>query len=92
MQVTNKFQRYDFGSIPKIMEMPHLLDIQRESFQWFLDEGLLRAFKDISPIEDFTGNMTLEFIDYNYFINYAFIISCFIVLLISFFSAFLAYS
>ncbi|HAJ95915.1 MAG TPA: DNA-directed RNA polymerase subunit beta, partial [Actinobacteria bacterium] len=66
MQETNKFQRYDFGRIPKIMEMPHLLDIQRESFQWFLDEGLLRAFKDISPIEDFTGNMTLEFIDYNF--------------------------
>jgi len=38
MQETNKFQRYDFGRIPKIMEMPHLLDIQRESFQWFLDE------------------------------------------------------
>lgn len=66
MQEVNKFQRYDFSRIPKIMEMPHLLDIQRESFQWFLDEGLLKAFKDISPIEDFTGNMTLEFIDYNF--------------------------
>ena len=66
MQKTNKFQRYDFGKIPKIMEMPHLLDIQRESFQWFLDEGLLEALKDISPIEDFTGNMSLEFINYSF--------------------------
>ncbi len=66
MQKTNKFQRYDFGKIPKIMEMPHLLDIQRESFQWFIDEGLLEALKDISPIEDFTGNMSLEFTSYNF--------------------------
>jgi DNA-directed RNA polymerase subunit beta len=66
MQKTNKFQRYDFGKIPKIMEMPHLLDIQRESFQWFLDEGLMEALKDISPIEDFTGNMALEFVDYSF--------------------------
>ena len=66
MQKTNKFQRYDFGKIPKIMEMPHLLDIQRESFQWFLDEGLIEALKDISPIEDFTGNMSLEFASYNF--------------------------
>ena len=71
MQKTNKFQRYDFGRIPKIMEMPHLLDIQRESFQWFLDEGLLEALKDISPIEDFTGNMTLEFTSYNFDENIA---------------------
>ncbi len=66
MQKTNKFQRYDFGKIPKIMEMPHLLDIQRESFQWFLDEGIMEALKDISPIEDFTGNMALEFVDYSF--------------------------
>ena len=66
MQKTKKFQRYDFGRIPKIMEMPHLLDIQRESFQWFLDEGLLEALKDISPIEDFTGNMSLDFVSYNF--------------------------
>jgi len=66
MQKTKKFQRYDFGKIPKIMEMPHLLDIQRESFQWFIDEGLLEALKDISPIEDFTGNMSLEFVNYNF--------------------------
>lgn len=66
MQKTKQFQRYDFGRIPKIMEMPHLLDIQRESFQWFLDEGLVAALKDISPIEDFTGNLTLEFIDYRF--------------------------
>jgi len=63
MQKTNEFQRFNFGTISKIMEMPHLLDIQRESFQWFLDEGLMEALKDISPIEDFTGQMSLEFVD-----------------------------
>ena len=63
MQKTKRFQRYSFGNVPKIMEMPHLLDIQRESFQWFLDEGLMEALKDISPIEDFTGNMSLDFIE-----------------------------
>ena len=66
MQRTNKFQRYNFSDVPKIMEMPHLLDIQRESFQWFLDEGLMAALKDISPIEDFTGNLSLDFIDYSF--------------------------
>ncbi len=66
MQKTNKFQRYNFGRISKIMEMPHLLDIQRESFQWFLDEGLVAALRDISPIEDFTGNLSLEFVDYRF--------------------------
>ncbi|MBN2072424.1 MAG: DNA-directed RNA polymerase subunit beta, partial [Actinobacteria bacterium] len=54
------------SKIPKVMEMPHLLDIQVKSFQWFLEEGLMEALRDISPIEDFTGNMSLEFIDYSF--------------------------
>jgi len=61
MQNNRKIQRYQFGKIPRVMEMPHLLDIQRESFEWFKKEGLLEALKDISPIEDFTENMSLEF-------------------------------
>ncbi len=61
MQNNTKIQRYQFGIIPRIMEMPHLLDIQRESFEWFKKEGLLEALQDISPIEDFTENMALEF-------------------------------
>ena len=41
--------------------MPHLLDIQRNSYQWFLDEGLQDIFNDISPIQDFSGNLVLSF-------------------------------
>ncbi|HHT78185.1 MAG TPA: DNA-directed RNA polymerase subunit beta [Actinobacteria bacterium] len=66
MQKTKKIQRYEFGNIPEIIEMPHLLDIQRKSFDWFLKEGVWEALKDISPIEDFTGNMSLEFKDFSW--------------------------
>ncbi len=61
MQKIKKIQRYEFGNIPEIIEMPHLLDIQKKSFEWFLKEGIWEALRDISPIEDFTGNMSLEF-------------------------------
>ncbi|HEX7560910.1 MAG TPA: DNA-directed RNA polymerase subunit beta, partial [Candidatus Humimicrobiaceae bacterium] len=61
MQKIKKIQRYSFGKIPKVMEIPHLLDIQRKSFDWFLEEGAGEALRDISPIEDFTGTMSLEF-------------------------------
>ncbi|MCG9480072.1 MAG: DNA-directed RNA polymerase subunit beta [Actinomycetia bacterium] len=66
MQNNKQIQRYEFGKIPKIMEMPDLLDIQTESFEWFRKEGLTEALKDISPIEDFTGNMSLEFTGYSF--------------------------
>jgi DNA-directed RNA polymerase subunit beta len=66
MQKIKKIQRYNFGKIPKVMEIPHLLDIQRKSFDWFLEEGVGEALKDISPIEDFSGGMSLEFVDYNF--------------------------
>ena len=66
MQKIKKIQRHSFGKILKVMDMPHLLDIQRKSFQWFLEEGLMEALKDVSPIEDFTGNMSLEFINYSF--------------------------
>ena len=66
MQKIKKIQRYNFGKIPQLMNMPHLLDIQRKPFQWFLEEGLMEALKDISPIEDFTGNRSLGFLNYNF--------------------------
>ncbi|MBC7333180.1 MAG: DNA-directed RNA polymerase subunit beta [Actinobacteria bacterium] len=66
MQRIKKIQRYNFGKIPKAMEMPNLLDIQKQSFEWLLKEGLMEAFRDVSPIEDFTGNMSLEFVDYSF--------------------------
>ncbi len=56
-----KRTRYSYARIKEVMEMPHLLDIQRNSYQWFLDEGLEEVFHDISPISDFTGNLVLYF-------------------------------
>ncbi|MFO7928310.1 MAG: DNA-directed RNA polymerase subunit beta [Candidatus Humimicrobiaceae bacterium] len=66
MQDNKKIQRYNFGKIPNLMEMPHLLDIQRKSFEWFKNKGLMEVLKGISPIEDFTGNMSLEFASYSF--------------------------
>lgn len=66
MQKIKKIQRYNFGKISKVMEIPHLLDIQIKSFDWFLDKGVGEALKDISPIEDFTGTMALSFESYSF--------------------------
>ena len=56
-----KRTRYSYARIKEVMEMPHLLDIQRNSYEWFLKEGLQEIFQDISPIQDFTGNLVLSF-------------------------------
>jgi DNA-directed RNA polymerase subunit beta len=53
-----------FSTIGKLIDIPNLIEIQKKSFQWFLEEGLMEAFEDISPIQDYTGNLVLEFIDY----------------------------
>ena len=53
--------RYSYAKIKEVMDMPHLLDIQRNSYEWFLKEGLQEIFHDISPIQDFTGNLILSF-------------------------------
>lgn len=53
--------RYSYARIKEVMEMPHLLDIQRNSYDWFKREGLQEIFKDISPIADFSGNLELFF-------------------------------
>jgi DNA-directed RNA polymerase subunit beta len=58
-------QRRSFARISEVLELPNLIEIQTSSYQWFLDEGLREMFTDISPIEDFTGNLSLEFIDYS---------------------------
>ena len=56
-----KRTRYSYARIKEVMEMPHLLDIQRNSYDWFKKEGLQEIFKDISPISDFSGNLELFF-------------------------------
>ena len=57
-------ERLNLGKIDEILDMPNLIEVQQKSYQWFLDEGLREMFRDISPIQDFTGNLVLEFIDY----------------------------
>ncbi|MFV8829651.1 DNA-directed RNA polymerase subunit beta [Alkalihalobacterium sp. APHAB7] len=58
-------QRRSYARIKEVLELPNLIEIQTASYQWFLDEGLREMFQDISPIQDFTGNLVLEFIDYS---------------------------
>ncbi len=53
-------ERFSFANLDEILPLPDLLAIQRESFQWFLEKGLVETFRDISPIEDFTGQLRLE--------------------------------
>ena len=58
-----KGTRYSYARIKEVMEMPHLLDIQRNSYKWFLEEGLKEILEDISPISIATGNLKLFFKD-----------------------------
>ncbi|KGP89741.1 DNA-directed RNA polymerase subunit beta [Pontibacillus chungwhensis BH030062] len=57
-------QRRSYARISEVLELPNLIEIQTASYDWFLEEGLREMFQDISPIEDFTGNLSLEFVDY----------------------------
>ena len=56
--------RESFGQINEVMEMPNLIEIQKDSYKWFLDSGLKEVFRDIADITDYTGNWVLKFIDY----------------------------
>ena len=56
--------RLSFGKINEVMEMPNLIEIQKESYRWFLEKGLHEVFRDIAEIKDYTGNWVLTFIDY----------------------------
>ena len=57
--------RMSFSKIDEALEMPNLLDIQKDSYKWFLDEGLKEVFKDVSGMTDYTGNLVLDFLDYH---------------------------
>ena len=59
-----KTERMTFSQIDEVVQMPNLIEVQKNSYQWFLDKGLKEVFRDISTIEDYTGNLVLEFIDY----------------------------
>ena len=60
-----KRKRRSYSRINEILDLPDLIEIQKSSYRWFLEEGLLEVFQDISPIKDFTQNLVLEFIDYS---------------------------
>ena len=57
-----KSLRMSFSRQKEVLEMPNLIEIQKNSYQWFLDEGLKEVFEDISPIADFAGHLSLEFV------------------------------
>ncbi len=57
-------ERMSFGKIDEVIDMPNLIDIQKASYKWLLDEGLKEVFKDVSGITDYQDNLVLDFIDY----------------------------
>ena len=59
-----KASRKDFAKVGDYIEMPNLIKVQKDSYDWFVEEGLGEVLKDISPIEDYSGNLVLEFFDY----------------------------
>jgi DNA-directed RNA polymerase subunit beta len=56
--------RMSYSKIDEVLDMPNLIEVQKNSYRWFLAEGLREVFADISPIQDYTGNLVLEFLDY----------------------------
>ena len=61
---SGKSVRMSYSRQKEVLEMPNLIEIQKDSYQWFLDEGLKEVFEDISPISDFAGHLSLEFVDF----------------------------
>ncbi len=61
---SGKNMRMSYSRQKEVLEIPNLIEIQKKSYNWFLDEGLKEAFEDISPISDFSGNLSLEFTDF----------------------------
>ncbi|MBO5609037.1 MAG: DNA-directed RNA polymerase subunit beta [Eubacterium sp.] len=64
---SGKNTRMSYSAKDEVLEMPNLIGVQVNSYKWFLEEGLDEAFRDISPISDFTGKLSLEFVDYKLF-------------------------
>ena len=56
--------RMSFSTEKQVLDMPNLIEVQKDSYQWFLDEGLLEVFKDISPIVSHSKTLSLEFVDF----------------------------
>ena len=58
--------RLSFAKIPKVLDIPDLLTVQKESFRWFVEEGLKDILNEITPIEDFSGRFSLKFLDHKF--------------------------
>ena len=61
---SGKNLRMSYSKQKEVLEMPNLIEVQKDSYQWFLDEGLKEVFDDISPITDYSGHLSLEFVDF----------------------------
>ena len=63
--ITNgKSMRMSYQRQKEVLEMPNLIEVQKDSYNWFLEEGLKEVFADISPITDYSGKLSLEFVDF----------------------------
>ena len=63
--VTNgKSMRMSYSRQKEVLQMPNLIEVQKDSYQWFLDEGLREVFADISPITDYSNHLSLELVDF----------------------------
>ncbi|MDP4180042.1 MAG: DNA-directed RNA polymerase subunit beta [Bacillota bacterium] len=60
-----KTTRMSYSKIDEVLEMPNLIEVQKNSYKWFLEEGLREVFRDVSPITDYTGNLIMDFVDYS---------------------------
>ncbi len=61
-----KADRMTFSKIDEVLDMPNLIEVQKDSYEWFLNQGLREVFRDVSPISDHSGNLSLEFYDYHF--------------------------
>ena len=62
---SGKNVRMSYSRQKEVLEMPNLIEVQKDSYKWFLEEGLKEVFREVSPITDYTGNLILEFLDYS---------------------------
>ena len=61
---SGRSSRMSYSRQKEVLQMPNLIEVQKDSYQWFLDEGLKEVFEDISPIADYSGHLSLEFVDF----------------------------
>ena len=64
-QKLGKNVRMSFSKIDEALDLPNLIDVQKKSYEWFINEGLMEVLRDVSPITDYSGNLEIEFIDYS---------------------------